>query len=213
MTKKLFACCLLVLAGFFAPIAGFAADEMLSPDELIRNVTNEVLAIVRTDKAIQAGDSRRTLSLIDEKVLPHFGFRRMTSLAVAQGWRSATPEQQDRLIAAFRTLLVRTYSNALTQYRDQIVEFKPFRASPDEKQVRVSTEVRLPGTQPIRIDYRLERTDKGWKVFDVIVAGASLVTNYRDEFGNEIKARGIEGLIASLEAKNKSLEAGKDGKK
>jgi phospholipid transport system substrate-binding protein len=212
MTKKLFARCLMVLGVFFAPVAGFSAGEMLPPDELVRSVTNEVQAIVRSDKAIQAGDTRRTAMLVDEKVLPHFNFRRMTGLAVGRDWRSASPEQQERLVAAFRTLLVRTYSNALVQYRDRPIEVKPLRAGPGEKTVRVNTEVRQPGAQPVAIDYSLEQTDKGWKVFDITVAGVSLVINYRSSFGDEITAKGIDGLIASLEAKNKSLEAGQGGK-
>jgi phospholipid transport system substrate-binding protein len=209
MTKKLFTCCLLALSAFFAPLAAAATQ---APDELVRKVTNEVLTIVRSDKAIQAGDFQKTLALVDEKVLPHFDFRRMTSLAVGPGWRSANPEQQERLIAAFRILLVRTYSNALTKFRDQTIEFKPMRDNPGDKRVRVSTEVHQSGAQPIPIDYALEQTGQDWKVFDVIVNGASLVTNYRGEFAGEVNAKGIEGLIASLEAKNKSLEAGQGGK-
>ena len=212
MTKKLFGRCLLMLAVFFTPAAGFAADETMAPDEQVRNVTNEVLTIVRSDRSIQAGDTTKILALVDEKVLPHFDFRRMTSLAVGRDWRSASPEQQERLIAAFRTLLVRTYSNALTQYRDQSIEVKPMRVNPGEKRVRVSTEVRQPGAQPILLDYAMEQGDQGWKVFDVTVAGVSLVTNYRGSFGNEISTKGIDGLIASLEAKNKSLAAGQGGK-
>jgi len=209
MTRKLFTRCLLMLAVFFAPVAGFAAGETMAPDEQVRTVTNEVLTIVRSDKSIQAGDNNRILALVDEKVLPHFDFRRMTSLAVGRDWRSASPEQQERLIAAFRTLLVRTYSNALTQYRDQTIEVKPLRSSPADKTVRVSTEVRQAGAQPILLDYALAQADKGWKVFDVTVAGVSLVTNYRSSFGDEISTKGIDGLIASLEAKNKSLAAGR----
>jgi phospholipid transport system substrate-binding protein len=205
---KPFAHWLLMLTVFFVPVAGFSAGGMPPPDELVRDVSNEVLNIVRKDKAIQAGDTNRILTLVDEKVLPHFDFRRMTGLAVGPQWRSASPQQQERLITAFRILLVRTYSNALTQYRDQTIEFKPLRARPDEKRVRVNTEIRQPGGRPIAIDYSLEQTDKGWKVFDVSVAGVSLVTNYRGSFGDEINAKGIDGLIASLEAKNKSLEAG-----
>ncbi|MCL2589403.1 MAG: ABC transporter substrate-binding protein [Betaproteobacteria bacterium] len=212
MTRKLFTRCLLTLVVFFVPAAGFSADGVQSPDEQVRNVTNEVLAIVRGDKSIQAGDSGKVLALVDEKVLPHFNFRRMTSLAVGPNWRSASPEQQERLIAAFRTLLVRTYSSALTKYRDQTIEVKPLRTNPGEKMVRVNTEVRQDGVQPIAIDYALESDGQGWKVFDVTVAGVSLVTNYRSSFTNEINAKGIDGLIASLEAKNKSLETGQGGK-
>ena len=212
MTKKLFAHCLLMLMVFLAPRAGFAAGEVLAPDEMVRSVTNEVLTIVRSDKSIQAGDTSSILALVDEKVLPHFNFNRMTSLAVGLSWRTATPEQQERLTAAFRTLLVRTYSNALTQYRDQTIDVKQFRGNLGEKRVRVNTEVRQPGAQPVAIDYSLEQDSQGWKVFDVTVAGVSLVTNYRSSFADEINTKGIEGLIASLEAKNKSLEAGQGGK-
>ncbi|MDR2015748.1 MAG: ABC transporter substrate-binding protein [Azoarcus sp.] len=212
MTRKLFARCLLMLAVFFTPVAGFAAGEALPPDELVRNVTDEVLTIVRNDKAIQAGDFQKTLALVDEKILPHFNFRRMTSLAVGPGWRSASPEQQERLIAQFRILLVRTYSNALIKFRDQTIALKPLRGDSGGKTVTVNTEVRQAGAQPIPIDYSLEQTDNGWKVFDVIVTGASLVTNYRGDFTQEVNAKGVDGLIASLEAKNKSLEAGQGGK-
>jgi phospholipid transport system substrate-binding protein len=204
MTKKLFACCLMLASTLFT---GSAIAEDLMPDALVRHVTDEVLAIVRSDKAIQSGDARKVLTLVDEKVLPHFNFRRMTMLAVGKDWRTATPEQQSRLTDAFRTLLIRTYSNALTQYRNQTIDVKPLRASPDDKQVKVKTEVSQVGAQPIGIDYSLEKTDRGWKVFDVIVAGVSLVTNYRGSFGDEIHAKGVDGLIASIEAKNKSLEA------
>ncbi|MCL2877029.1 MAG: ABC transporter substrate-binding protein [Betaproteobacteria bacterium] len=213
MTKKLFARCLLMLAVFLTPAAGFAAGETLPPDELVRNVTNEVLTIVRGDKSLQAGNTGKVLALVEEKVLPHFNFRRMTSLAVGPGWRTANPEQQERLTTAFRTLLVRTYSNALTQYRDQTIDVKPLRGNLDAKGTRVGTEVRQPGAQPIAIDYMLEQGGQGWKVFDVTVAGVSLVTNYRSSFAEEINTKGIEGLIASLEAKNKSLETEQGGKK
>ena len=193
-----------MMAAISAP--AFADDK--APDVQVRDVTGDVLAIVRADKSIQAGNTARVLELVDEKVLPHFNFRRMTMLAVGRDWRSATPDQQNRLTVAFRTLLVRTYSNALTQYHDQVIDFKPLRANPDDKQVKVSTEIRQSGAQPVIIDYSLEKTDQGWKVFDVIVAGVSLVTNYRGSFGDEIRAKGIDGLIASIEAKNKTLEQG-----
>jgi len=212
MMKRLFARYLLVLAGLFAPVAGFATGAASPPDELVRSMIDEVLTIVRNDRAIQGGDMNRTLALVDEKVLPHFDFRRMTSLAVGRDWRSASPEQQERLIAAFRTLLVRTYSNALTQYRDQTVDVKPLRATPGEKRARVNTEVRQAGARPVAIDYSLEQADGGWKVFDVTVGGVSLVTNYRSSFAEEINAKGVDGLIASLEAKNRTLEAGQGGR-
>ncbi|MDR1423267.1 MAG: ABC transporter substrate-binding protein [Azoarcus sp.] len=212
MTRRLFARCLLLLMAAFAAPAVHAAAAALAPDALVRNVSDEVLKIVRSDKAIQFGDTRKVLALVDEKVLPHFDFRRMTMLAVGKDWRSATPEQQNRMTTAFRTLLVRTYSNALTKYHDQTINLKPLRANPGDKQVSVKTEITQPGAQPVSIDYSLEKTDQGWKVFDVIVMGVSLVTTYRGNFSDEIQNNGIAGLIASIEAKNKSLEAAQGGK-
>lgn len=182
-----------------------AAAEVKGPDDLVRDVTNEVLEIVRADKAIQAGDTKRVIALVDAKVLPHFDFRRMTMLAVGRDWRQASPEQQTRLTDAFRTLLVRTYSNALTQYRDQRIEFRPSRFAPADTRVQIRTEVIQSGAQPIGIDYMLEKSEQGWKVFDVIVAGVSLVTNYRSSFGQEISRGGIDGLIRSLEERNRTL--------
>ncbi len=194
-----------ILAAAFGP--GAMAAEAGAPDTLVRDVTNEVLSIVRADKAIQSGDTKRVIELVDAKVLPHFDFRRMTMLAVGRDWRSAAPEQQSRLTEAFRTLLVRTYSNALTQYRDQVIDFKPTRMSSGDTRVQVRTEVKQAGAQPIGIDYMLEKTADGWKVFDVVVAGVSLVTNYRGSFTDQIRNGGIDGLIRSLEDKNRSLEA------
>ena len=182
-----------------------AASADKAPDVLVRDVTNEVLDIVRADKAIQSGDTTRVIELVDAKVLPHFDFRRMTMLAVGRDWRQASAEQQGRLTDAFRTLLVRTYSNALTQYRDQRIEFRPSRFAPADTRVQIRTEVVQAGAQPIGIDYMLEKGEQGWKVFDVIVAGVSLVTNYRSNFGQEIARGGIDGLIRSLEERNRSL--------
>ena len=195
--RKLIALCGLLIVGLI-PLANAAAQQ--APDALVRDVTTEVLEIVRADKAIQAGETHRVMELVDAKVLPHFDFRRMTMLAVGRDWRDASAEQQGRLIEAFRTLLVRTYSNALTQYRDQTIEFKPTRFAVTETRVQVRTEVHQSGAQ-------LEKSDAGWKVFDVIVAGVSLVTNYRGSFTQEIRSGGVDGLIKSLEAKNRSLEA------
>ncbi len=194
--------------GLLSLAPAWAADPSMAPDVLVRDVTNDVLSIVRKDQAIQAGDTRRVVDLVEAEVLPHFNFRRMTMLAVGRDWRGATPEQQEQLVEAFRTLLVRTYSNALTQYRNQTVEFRPLRMSAADTTVRVQTEVRQPGAQSINIDYVLEKTERGWKVFDVIVAGVSLVTNYRGTFAQEVRIGGIEGLIRSLQAKNRALETG-----
>ena len=202
--RKLIAqCCVLVAA--LLPLAQASAQQ--APDVLVREVTNEVLEIVRADEALRAGEKHRVMELVDAKVLPHFDFRRMTMLAVGRDWRDASAEQQARLTEAFRTLLVRTYSNALTQYRDQTVAFKPARFAATDKRVQVRTEVHQSGAQPIGIDYMLEQSEAGWKVFDVIVAGVSLVTTYRSSFADEVRSGGVEGLLKSLEAKNRSLEA------
>ena len=190
---------------FAGTLSVAAASDVKAPDALVKDVTNEVLEIVRADKAIQAGDTKRVIELVDAKVLPHFDFRRMTMLAVGRDWRQASPEQQTKLTDAFRTLLVRTYSNALTQYRDQRIEFRPSRFAPADTRVQIRTEVVQAGAQPIGIDYMLEKGEQGWKVFDVIVAGVSLVTNYRSSFGQEIARGGIDGLIRSLEERNRSL--------
>jgi len=182
-----------------------AAPEA-TPDVLVKNVTNEVLEIVRKDKDIQAGNQKRTQELIDTKILPNFNFNRMTALAVGRDWRQATPDQQKSLVAEFRTLLVRTYSNALTAYKDQTVEFKPFRMQAGETDVLVRSQVVQPGGKPISIDYNLEKTGESWKVYDVIVGGVSLVTNYRGTFASEVRNGGVDGLIKTLQTKNRSLD-------
>ncbi|HOI51209.1 phospholipid-binding protein MlaC [Azonexus caeni] len=209
MIKRLLAVCLACFLA--APL--FAAE---APDALIRRVSEEVLEIVRQDKDIRNGDIQKISALVDAKVLPYFNFQRMTSLAVGRDWRSANPAQKNRLAEEFKNLLVRTYSNALSSYSNQRIVFKPFKMKSGETEVLVRSEVTQPGSQPVQIDYWLEQSGDNWKVFDVVVAGISLVTNYREQFANEVRAGGIDGLIASLAAKNKSLEvaaAAKNGKK
>ena len=182
---------------------------------LVKRVTEEVLEIVRKDKEIQNGDTSRVLELVDAKVLPNFNFPHMTALAVGKDWRKATPAQQKRLTGEFQELLVRTYSNALTSYKNQRVVYKPFRMNAGDTDVLVRTEVDEPGRKPVQLDYSLEKLDAGWKVYDVTVAGISLVTNYRDQFAQEVRSGGIDGLIQSLVTKNKSLQgnvAKADGK-
>lgn len=201
--KRIFATLALMLASCLA-----LADDA-APDALVKDVTNDVLAIVRQDKAIQSGDTRRAVELVEAKVLPHFNFKRMTALAVGKDWRQAAPAQQDQLTEAFKVLLVRTYSNAITQYRDQVIDFKPLRTQPEDTDVQVRTEVKQPGAKAVQIDYSLEKTANGWKVYDVVVAGVSLVTNYRGSFAQEIKSGGIDGLIKSLQAKNRESAVAK----
>ena len=180
-----------------------------SPDSMIKRVTDDVLTIVRQDKDIQSGNTKKVIELVEAKVLPHFNFQRMTSLAMGRDWSKATPEQKKRLSEEFKTLLVRTYSNALTGYKDQSVRYKPTKMQSGETDVVVKTEIILPGSMPIQLDYSLEKQPEGWKVFDVIVAGVSLVTNYRDTFNQEVRANGIDGLVLMLSNKNRQLEAGK----
>jgi len=203
--KRFVATIMLAMSLLSLPV--MAADT--APDELVKTVTNDVLTIVRQDKEIQSGNTRKAVDLVEEKVLPHFNFRRMTILAVGRDWRSATPDQQAKLVESFKTLLVRTYSNALTQYKNQQIEFKPLRASAADTDVIVRTEVRQPGATAVQIDYSLQKGADGWKVYDVVVAGVSLVTNYRGTFSQEIRTGGVDGLIKALEEKNRLLaEAG-----
>lgn len=193
-------------------LMAFAAAQVMAqeaPDVLARRVMTEVLEIVKTDKSIQAGDQKRIFELVDAKVLPHFDFRHMTALAMGREWRNASNEQKDALTVEFKTLLVRSYSNALSQYKNQSIDFKPLRAQATDTDVVVRTEVRQPGAKPVAIDYQMEKQAAGWKVYDVMVAGVSLVTNYRETFAQEIKAGGVDGLLKSLRSKNAQNEGGK----
>lgn len=194
---------LLAVASLLLPVATGAQET--APDVLVKNVTTEVLDVIRRDEAIRSGDTRRAMALVDEKVLPHFNFERMTALAVGRDWNKATPDQKKALTAEFRTLLVRTYSNSLTAYRNQTVDFKPVRADAGATDVVVRTQINQPGGKPLMLDYSLEKTASGWKVYDVTVGGVSLVTNYRDSFAQQVRSNGIDGLIKALQAKNRSL--------
>lgn len=204
-----------LLAFLFASLVAITAWAEEAPDVLIKRVSEEVLDIIRKDKDVQSGNTKRILELVDAKVLPYFNFQHMTALAVGKDWRKATPQQQQQLMTEFKTLLVRTYSNALTSYRDQTVRYKPYKGNPGDTEALVRTEVVQPGNKPVQVDYNLEKTDNGWKVYDVTVAGISLVTNYREAFAQEVRNGGVEGLIQAIANKNKSLEAnsGKTEKK
>jgi len=199
MMKKLIA----LFVAFCVSSLAFANE---APDALVQRVTDEVLDIVRKDKDIQNGSAQKAIELVDKKVLPYFNFPHMTALAMGKDWRKASPQQQSQLTSEFRTLLVRTYSNALTSYKNQKIVYKPFKMADGETDVLVRTEVHQPGAKPVQLDYSLEKLEGNWKVYDVVVAGISLVTNYRDQFGQEVRANGVDGLIASITAKNKSLE-------
>jgi phospholipid transport system substrate-binding protein len=191
---------LLLCALAFAAAAPARADT--APDELIRQVSTEVIDAVKADKAIQAGDVNRIIALVDAKVMPHVNFQRMTASAVGRNWRSATPEQQKRLQEEFKTLLVRSYAGALTQVKDQTVQLRPMRANPGDAEVVVRTEIKGKG-EPVQLDYRLEKSGDAWKIYDVNVVGVWLVEQYRTSFNQEISAGGIDGLIAKLAERNK----------
>lgn len=183
-----------------------AQAQEVAPDVLVKNVTTEVVDLIGKDREIRSGNRAKLIEVIEAKVLPHFNFTAMTALAMGQSWRKATPEQKKRLTQEFKTLLVRTYASALAAYSDQKFDYRPLRAKPTDTDVTVNVRVLQPGAQPVPIDYSMEKTAAGWKVYDVMVGGVSLVANYRTEFNNTVRESGIEGLIKSMHAKNRSLE-------
>lgn len=181
----------------------------VSPDKLVDDTAQEVLSIVRQDKDIRAGNTAKILDLVEAKILPHFDFTRMTRLAMGKNWSKAAPEQQQQLVKEFRTLLVRTYSNALTTYRDHTIKVEPLRSQAGDNNTTVKTQViQGHGQQSVPIDYSMEKTDDCWKVYDVTVAGVSLVTNYRSTFNSQVHEGGVDKLIKTLMEKNRSLIAG-----
>ncbi|MDH0867609.1 ABC transporter substrate-binding protein [Mitsuaria sp. GD03876] len=198
-TKRLLMKALVSIAAL-SPLASFAADGS-APDQLIKQLSIETLDAVKGDKSIQGGDVSKIMQLVDTKVMPHVDFQRITATAVGRFWRQATPEQKQRLQDEFKTLLVRTYAGALTQVKDQTIAMKPMRAAPEDTEVIVRTEIRGKG-DPIQLDYRLEKTDAGWKIYDVNVLGIWLADQYKNSFAQEINAKGIDGLIKSLAERN-----------
>jgi phospholipid transport system substrate-binding protein len=190
----------ITLLAAFIPLGAMAQE---GPDALVKRTTDEVLTIIKADKDLQSGNTRKVVELAEAKVLPHFDFERMTRLAVGRNWQQATPEQKQALIKEFRTLLVRTYSTSLSQYRNQTIEVKPTKMAAGDKEATVKTAVIQQGGPPIPIDYAMEKMDSGWKVFDVMIDGASLVTTYRGSFNDQIqKSGGIDGLIKTLQERN-----------
>lgn len=186
-------------------LAASAARAEEAPDALVQRVAEDTLSAIRADKDLQAGNPAKVKQLIESKLVPNFDTARMTALAMGRNWRAATPEQQKQLTEQFQTLLIRTYSNALTSYRDNKMNYKPLRMNPGDTEVIVRTEVTRSGQAPVQIDYSMEKTPDGWKAYDVVVAGVSLVTNYRDEFNDLVKSSGVDGLIKALTDKNKGL--------
>lgn len=200
--KPWFAAMLGAAAIWASPL--FAA-EALAPDFLARSVTEEVLAIVRADKELQSGNPKKLHELVESKILPHFDFVRMTQLAMGRNWREANADQQKRLVEEFRTLLVRTYTTAFAQYRNQSVEYRRPRMAPGDTEVVVQSLIKQPGGQPVAVDYAMEKLDGAWKVYNVKIEGVSLIESYRNTFNAEVQKRGIDGLVKALSDKNRLL--------
>ena len=188
-------------------LAGFAGSAMAqaseSPEVLIQRVAAELIEAVKSDAALRNCDTGRVIALVDNRLLPHVNFTRMTAASVGRFWRQATPEQKQKLQAEFKTLLVRTYSGALSQVKDQTLVVKPLRANPGDTEVIVRSELRTPGRDPVQLDYRVEKIEAGWKVYDLNVLGVWLVETYRGQFAQEINAKGLDGLIAALAQRNR----------
>lgn len=189
--------------------AGSVWAEMIAPDALIQNTVQEVLAVVKQDKEIQSGNQAKVVALVDAKVLPHFDFLRMTRLCVGKYWRTASEEQKQALVKEFRTMLVRTYTKAFTGYRDQTVEVKPVRMVADDTEVTVRTNILKPGAPSVSVNYEMEKTPDGWKVFDLSIEGAGLVPTYRGTFAKQIEDGGMDSLIKTLADKNANSAATK----
>lgn len=198
-----------MLAACLLASAPARAQGALAPDALAKSVTDDVLAVLRSDKEIKAGNTGKVVDLVEKKVLPHFDFARMTRLAVGPNWRQAGPEQQKSLINEFRTLLVHTYAATFVAYRDQTIEYRPLRMQPNDTEVVIKSLINQPGGKPVTVDYKMEKNAGGWKVYDVVVADLSLVQNYRGTFETEVRKGGIDGLIKALVEKNKQLAAGR----
>ena len=205
--QKYFTALLTGLFLFAGSISAQVVDQS-TPDGLIKTVVSDVMASVKSDPEIQKGNIPRIVDLVDKKIVPYTDMRRTTEMAMGPNWKKATPEQQAQLISEFKNLLIRTYSGALSQLRDQTIQFKPLRAAPDDKEVIVKTVVIGRG-DPIPLDYRLEKTANGWKVYDMNIMGVWLVEAYRNQFANQISQNGVEGLVKFLQDRNKQLAAAK----
>jgi phospholipid transport system substrate-binding protein len=196
---------LILVAALCSAAPSARAQE--APDAIVKRVATDVIASIRSDPAIQAGNEARIRDVLEAKLLPNFDFARMTALAMGKNWRSATPEQQKRVTDEFRALLVRTYSSSLNNYRNETIDYKPLRMNPGDTEVTVRTLVQRASGAPIQIDYSMEKKADGWKCYDVIVGGVSLVTNYRDEFNDQVKNGGVDGLIKTLADRNRGVAA------
>jgi phospholipid transport system substrate-binding protein len=191
----------LFLVGLFAFLAPATAQE-LGPEELVKKLTSDVMTSIKTDKDLAAGDKQKALKLAEEKILPHIDFQEATRLAVGRAWRDATPEQRKKLVDEFRSMLVRTYSNALEGYQGQEMKVLPSRNKAGDSEATVRNQFTRAGGKPVPIDYQMRKTDSGWKIYDISVEGISLVLTYRSEFDQVVKQEGIDGLIKRLLQKN-----------
>ena len=189
------------LIGLFFPLLAFAQDAA-GPEALVKKMTEEVLAAIKSDKQLAAGDREKAVKLAEAKILPHVDFEEATRLAVGRGWKEASPEQRKKLIAEFRNMLVRTYSNAIGTYEGQTMKVLPSRVKPGDDEATVRNQFLRPGGKPILIDYSMRKTDSGWKIYDIVVEGVSLVLTYRSEFDAVVKQEGVDGLIKRLGQKN-----------
>src|SRR5687767_12486607 len=178
------------------------AQQDLAPEQLVQKITDDVLAAVKSDKQLAAGDRQKAVKLAEEKVLPYIDFEQSTRLAVGRAWAQASPEQKKKLVSEFRNMLVRTYSNALQPYEGQQMKVMPVRMKPGDSEVTVQNQFIRSGAQPVKIDYSMRKTDKGWKIYDIVVEGVSLVLTYRGEFDAVVKQEGVDGLIKRLAQKN-----------
>ena len=195
----------LVIAPNFLAAGLARAADVMAPDALAKSVTDEVLAVIRADKDIQAGSHKKVYELIETRIAPHFNFTTMTRLAMGKNWIQANPDQRKALTGEFRALLARTYTTAFTQYSNQTIEYRPVKLAPNDDDVMVKTLIKQPSGQPVAVDYSMEKTDQGWKVYNVKIEGISLVENYRNTFNTEVQKSGIDGLIRTLAEKNKAL--------
>jgi phospholipid transport system substrate-binding protein len=200
LLQQSFAAVSLAAVATFAVVTAASAQD--APDALVKKVSDDVIAAIKSDKDVQSGNNAKILALVDAKVLPHFDFTRMTRLAMGRNWQAANPEQQTALVKEFRTLLVKTYSTALSQYKDQSIEVKPFRADGKETDVVVKSSISGGPGGKIPLDYAMEKQAGGWKIYDVLVDGVSLVTNYRSSFNQQVQQGGVDGLLKSLQQRN-----------
>jgi phospholipid transport system substrate-binding protein len=198
---------LFLLGLFFFLTPGLAQE--LGPEELVKKITSDVMTAIKTDKQLASGDKQKALKLAEEKILPHIDFEEAARLAVGRAWRDATPEQRKKLVEEFRSMLVRTYSNALQGYEGQEMKVLPSRVKPGETDATVRNQFTRAGGKPVPIDYQMRKTDGGWKIYDITVEGISLVLTYRSEFDQVVKQEGIDGLIKRLASKNEPAKVGK----